>query len=192
MYVTIGSVTLLKWKLLATPQLGGASSYFSNIARPGVHVKSWRGNPKNEKAVSHDNSSLSNTSIRSTGEEELGTSVDITPSSSTTVAGHSPSSGKHSGDQRRGVHSRVKVTNSNTTSNSSVDNITGMNDISGLLLNTSSNNNTNDTLPHPAMMGGNVTGTFNPVLNMGWLPGMKQPMATSYIGLASLLDDKVD
>ena len=187
-------MTLLKWKLLATPQLGGASSYFSNIARPGVHVKSWRGNPKNEKVVSHDNSSLSNTSSRSIGEEELGTSVDITPSSSsTTPVGHLLSNGKHTGDQRRGVHSRVKVSsNNNTTSNSSVNNITGMNDISGLLLNTNSNNNTSDIPPHPTMMGGNVTGKFNPVLKMGWLPGMKQPPATSNIGLASLLDDKVD
>ena len=37
-----GSVTLLKWKLLASPQLGGATSFFSNAAGPGVHMKKWR------------------------------------------------------------------------------------------------------------------------------------------------------
>ena len=37
-----GSVTLLKWKLLASPQLGGATSFFSDASRPGVHVKGWK------------------------------------------------------------------------------------------------------------------------------------------------------
>lgn len=37
-----GSVTLLKWKLLASPQLGGATSYFSEAAQPGVHRKRWK------------------------------------------------------------------------------------------------------------------------------------------------------
>ena len=37
-----GSVTLLKWKLLASPQLGGATSYFSDVSTPGVHMKKWR------------------------------------------------------------------------------------------------------------------------------------------------------
>ena len=37
-----GSVTLLKWKLLATPQLGGATTFFSDASRPGVHVKGWK------------------------------------------------------------------------------------------------------------------------------------------------------
>lgn len=31
-----GSVTLLRWKLLATPQLGGATSFFSDAELPGV------------------------------------------------------------------------------------------------------------------------------------------------------------
>ena len=34
-----GSLTLLKWKLLATPHLGGATSFFSSASRPGIHVK---------------------------------------------------------------------------------------------------------------------------------------------------------
>lgn len=37
-----GSVTLLKWKLLASPQLGGATSFFSDATRPGVHMKGWK------------------------------------------------------------------------------------------------------------------------------------------------------
>lgn len=37
-----GSVTLLKWKLLASPQLGGATSFFSDAAQPGVHRKKWK------------------------------------------------------------------------------------------------------------------------------------------------------
>ena len=206
--ITVGSVTLLKWKLLATPQLGGASSYFSNITHPGVHVKSWRGSPKNEKVVTHDNSNISNSSSRTIGEEELGTSVDYTPSSSsspsTTAVGHSPS-GNH-GDHRRvtGIYSRVKPSSSTTTaSNSSTatNDVSGMNDISGLLLDTNNNNvnvlsnvlpNNDNVVPHPTMVGSNATDRFNAVLKMGWLPGMKQPIATSNVGLASLIDDKVD
>ena len=34
-----GSMTLLKWKLLASPQLGGATTFFSDAKRPGVHLK---------------------------------------------------------------------------------------------------------------------------------------------------------
>lgn len=37
-----GSVTLLKWKLLASPQLGGATSFFADSAQPGVHRKRWK------------------------------------------------------------------------------------------------------------------------------------------------------
>lgn len=36
-----GSVTLLRWRLLASPQLGGAKSYFSAVTPPGVLVKGW-------------------------------------------------------------------------------------------------------------------------------------------------------
>ena len=37
-----GSVTLLKWKLLASPQLGGATSFFADSTQPGVHRKKWK------------------------------------------------------------------------------------------------------------------------------------------------------
>jgi hypothetical protein len=37
-----GSVTLLKWKLLASPQLGGATSFFADSTQPGVHRKRWK------------------------------------------------------------------------------------------------------------------------------------------------------
>jgi len=200
-------VTLLKWKLLATPQLGGATSYFSNIAHPGVHVKSWRGSPKNEKVVTHDNSNItnSNNSSRTIGEEELGSSVDYTPSSSSSVmtstaplvTDHSPNTslqaGNHSDVKRvTGIHSRVK------TNKTTVNNVTGMNDISGLLLDNNNNSNkltlpdNSDKTPHLTMVGNSVTGKLNPVLQIGWLPRMRQPMETGNIGLASIIDEKVD
>ena len=36
------SVTLLKWNLLASTQLGGATTYFSDALRPGEHLKKWK------------------------------------------------------------------------------------------------------------------------------------------------------
>ena len=36
-----GSVTLLRWRLLASPQLGGAKAYFSAASPPGVQMKGW-------------------------------------------------------------------------------------------------------------------------------------------------------
>ena len=36
-----GSATLLQWKLLATPQLGGTSSFFSKSERPGIYSKTF-------------------------------------------------------------------------------------------------------------------------------------------------------
>jgi len=179
-------VTLLKWKLLATPQLGGASSYFSNLTQPGVHMKSWKGvSPKHHK----NSSQPSSTTMTTAGaDEELGSSVDCSPSSS---SNNISSKGK--------VYSRT----TNTTSCS----VSGMNDISGLLsVDSNSNNNTelmsaelntgvvpsknSDTFPHPVGVG---MGRLNPALKLGWLPGNTQPsMATRNVGLASLLDDEVD
>ena len=82
-----------------------------------------------------------------------------------------------------------------------------MNDITGLLLDSNSNNNnseevsgvlssdvvpskSSDILPHPPRGG---MGRLNPALRMGWLPGNTQPpIATRNVGLSSLLDDEVD
>ena len=36
-----GSMTLLRWKLLATPELGGPSSFFSDTEQPGIHLKDF-------------------------------------------------------------------------------------------------------------------------------------------------------
>ena len=59
-----GSVTLLKWKLLASPQLGGASTYFSDASRPGVHLKKWKAGGIQDADYNHDNSqSLSPSSV---------------------------------------------------------------------------------------------------------------------------------
>lgn len=56
-----GSVTLLKWKLLASPQLGGATSFFSDAAQPGVHRKRWKAGG----VIDEDPSHLSGTKIKS-------------------------------------------------------------------------------------------------------------------------------
>ena len=53
-----GSVTLLKWRLMASPQLGGATSFFSDASRPGVHMKKW-------KAVEEGSSRLAGTKVKS-------------------------------------------------------------------------------------------------------------------------------
>ena len=46
-----GSVTLLRWKLLATPQLGGAASYFTSTDHPGVHQKLYSANNRGGSAA---------------------------------------------------------------------------------------------------------------------------------------------
>lgn len=56
-----GSVTLLKWKLLASPQLGGATSFFSDAAQPGVHRKKWKAGG----VIDEGRLSLSGTKIKS-------------------------------------------------------------------------------------------------------------------------------
>ena len=53
-----GSVTLLKWKLLASPQLGGAKAYFSDASRPGVHLKKWPVSGVVDERVPENNLSL--------------------------------------------------------------------------------------------------------------------------------------
>ena len=62
-----GSVTLLKWKLLASPQLGGATSFFSETAQPGVHRKKWKagGEVADNKLAGSKMKSLSTTDISS-------------------------------------------------------------------------------------------------------------------------------
>lgn len=60
MSVSVGSLTLLKWKLLATPHLGGAASFFSPASRPGIHVKGWKSSGVVDDS-SQDTSSLSDT-----------------------------------------------------------------------------------------------------------------------------------
>lgn len=40
-----GSTTLLQWKLLATPQLGGTSSFFSKSDRPGIVQRNFEPPP---------------------------------------------------------------------------------------------------------------------------------------------------
>lgn len=56
-----GSVTLLKWKLLASPQLGGATSFFADSAQPGVHRKRWKAGG----VIDEGQSQLSGTKVKS-------------------------------------------------------------------------------------------------------------------------------
>ena len=58
--LSVGSLTLLKWKLLATPHLGGAASFFSPASRPGIHVKGWKSSGVVDDS-SHNTSSISDT-----------------------------------------------------------------------------------------------------------------------------------
>lgn len=63
-----GSVTLLKWKLLASPQLGGATSFFSDAARPGVHLKKWKAGG----VIDDGHSKLAGTKVKSRSTTDLG------------------------------------------------------------------------------------------------------------------------
>ena len=59
-----GSVTLLKWKLLATPQLGGAKTFFSDASRPGVHLKKWKaGGVRDSNTLSVDEMRMKSLSV---------------------------------------------------------------------------------------------------------------------------------
>ena len=61
---SVGSLTLLKWKLLATPHLGGAASFFSPASRPGIHVKGWKSSGVVDNS-SQDTSTLTDTASSS-------------------------------------------------------------------------------------------------------------------------------
>lgn len=100
-----GSVTLLKWKLLASPQLGGATSYFSEAAQPGVHRKNWKaGRVIDEGQSAQDNANhniscppflIESTSANKTSGVRLSVSMDtqnsrpVIKEESTVVSNHS-------------------------------------------------------------------------------------------------------
>lgn len=121
-----GSVTLLKWKLLATPQLGGATTFFSDASRPGVHVKRWKGAgvkddrrpgaPGTQAHLSADNIELKQKSLSMM---DLSTQSEYSPS---TIR-------RRQSKRERLIRARGSELNITVGSDTSY----GMNDISGLL-----------------------------------------------------------
>ena len=130
-----GSVTLLKWKLLASPQLGGATSFFSDASRPGVHVKGWKAAGIVDKNKQQETGMLGLTPdvrVKSLSTGDLSHIAPPTPSShhhtSTSSHYHTPTSSQYRrrGPRRgRGIHSRV----SNLTTSTSAANDSSMNAI---------------------------------------------------------------
>ena len=113
-----GSMTLLKWKLLASPQLGGATTFFSDAKRPGVHLKKTGLTEKHAPGMMH----LSpDAKIKSLSVNDL-----------SVLSTNSPSTGR-----RRTSHQRERTAHNKTSgltlSVSSADKGSGMNNISGLL-----------------------------------------------------------
>ena len=115
-----GSVTLLKWKLMASPQLGGATSFFSNASRPGVHVKGWKAAgivDKNRQTQAGDADTLGlppEMRLKSLSTGDLSYLAAAPPSSSSPSAHpHTPTSSHHHRrgprrplGTRREIHSR--------------------------------------------------------------------------------------
>ena len=110
-----GSMTLLKWKLLASPQLGGATSYFSDATHPGVHLKKTKLTEKQTNLLAPD------AKIKSLSVNDL-----------SVLNTSYPSAGRRRPLQHRegGIHTKASQL---TLSISSTDKGKGMNNISGLL-----------------------------------------------------------
>ena len=113
-----GSMTLLKWKLLASPQLGGATTFFSDAKRPGVHLKRTSLTEKPPSSIGQH--LTTDSKIKSLSVNDL-----------SVLSTNSPSTGRRRRNQSR--HREHTKTSPLTLSISSTDKATGMNDISGLL-----------------------------------------------------------
>ena len=113
-----GSMTLLKWKLLASPQLGGATTFFSDAKRPGVHLKktSLTEKPPTSSFGQH---LTPDSKIKSLSVNDL-----------SVLSTNSPSTGRR---RRNPRHRDQTKTSPLTLSISSTDKAMGMNNISGLL-----------------------------------------------------------
>ena len=118
-----GSVTLLKWKLLATPQLGGATTFFSDASRPGVHLKKWKaGGVQDNEATSSEtpsqvgskDSTTDITSLEQSHLEELGGARERRGSSS--VARDIRGSGSVARDTRSSLSNSVTLHGSGVSS----------------------------------------------------------------------------
>lgn len=118
-----GSMTLLKWKLLASPQLGGATTFFSDAKRPGVHLK--------KTSVGEKPSSSSSASVHLTPEAKI-KSLSVNDLSVLSV--NSPSARRRRTPRQRDRARGSRTATSNLMlSMSSAEKGKGMNTISGLL-----------------------------------------------------------
>lgn len=114
-----GSMTLLKWKLLASPQLGGATTFFSDAKRPGVHLKKTSLTERPPSSIGQH--LTADSKIKSLSVNDL-----------SVLSTNSPSTGRRKRNPRHRDHTKTSPL---TLSISSTDKATtGMNDISGLLL----------------------------------------------------------
>lgn len=125
-----GSVTLLKWKLLASPQLGGATSFFSDASRPGVHVKGWKAAGIVDKNKQQGDGGMLGLSpdlrLKSLSTNDLSYFASTPPSNPQTPA--PPQRSKRAVRRGKGIHNRL----SNVTSSTRTANTNGMDDLQGV------------------------------------------------------------
>lgn len=114
-----GSMTLLKWKLLASPQLGGATTFFSDAKRPGVHLKKAKFADKPSAASGH---LMPDAKVKSLSVNDL-----------SVLNTSSPYTGRRRNLQRKetGIHTKASQLTLSISSTDKSNN--GMNNISGLL-----------------------------------------------------------
>ena len=132
-----GSVTLLKWKLMASPQLGGATSFFSDASRPGVHIKGWKAAGIKDRPGQQQSGNLGlppELRLKSLSTNDLSYLATSPPASSpssshpsqTPSSSFSTSSHRHRRGQRgrgRGIHNRL----SNLTASAGITDGNGVN-----------------------------------------------------------------
>ena len=114
-----GSMTLLKWKLLASPQLGGATTFFSDAKRPGVHLKKAKFADKPSAASGY---LMPDAKVKSLSVNDL-----------SVLSTSSPYTGRRRNLQRKetGIHTKASQLTLSISSTDKSNN--GMNNISGLL-----------------------------------------------------------
>ena len=114
-----GSMTLLKWKLLASPQLGGATTFFSDAKRPGVHLKKAKFADKPSSASGH---LMPDAKVKSLSVNDL-----------SVLSTSSPYAGRrrHLQQKDTGIHTKASQLTLSISSTDKTSN--GMNNISGLL-----------------------------------------------------------
>ena len=79
-----GSVTLLRWKLLATPQLRGPSALMSANDRPGIHIKDYSSNSRPGSSLKIDTERRWHSVCDLSSYPPVNTTANITPVTSHT------------------------------------------------------------------------------------------------------------